>query len=284
MTRRLGRLLREPLLHFAMIGGLIFLLFATVNDTRETPANVIVITAGRIDQLAASFSSVWKRSPTPDEIKALIKGEVREEVYYRDALALGLDKNDAIVRRRLKQKMEFLTDTGAYLQKPAAGELNAYLAANAKTYRHGARLAFEQIYLGKSPDPASIAQSLSALRSNAVPDPFTLGKRTFLPTQLRPSLPNAVDSMFGRGFFERLAKLSPGVWSGPVTSTYGAHLVRIVRSVPARMPPLDEVRDAVLRDWKAAKAREIRERDYAKRRKRYVVEIHRPVVKKTETQ
>jgi hypothetical protein len=108
MTRRLGRLLREPLLHFAMIGGLIFLLFAAVNDTRETPANVIVITAGRIDQLAASFSSVWKRSPTPDEIKALIKGEVREEVYYRDALALGLDKNDAIVRRRLKQKMEFL--------------------------------------------------------------------------------------------------------------------------------------------------------------------------------
>jgi hypothetical protein len=245
---------------------------------------VIVITAGRLDQLAASFSSVWKRSPTPDEIEALIKGEVREEVYYRDALALGLDKNDAIVRRRLKQKMEFLTDTGAYLQKPAAGELKAYLAANAKTYRHGARLAFEQIYLGKSPDPASIAQSLSALRSNSVPDPFTLGKRTFLPTQLRPSLPNAVDSMFGRGFFKRLAKLSPGAWSGPVTSTYGAHLVRIVRSVPARMPPLDEVRDAVLRDWKAAKAREIRERDYAKRRKRYVVEIHRPVVKKTETQ
>jgi hypothetical protein len=281
---KLKRLLREPLLHFAMIGGLIFVVFAAADDTREAPANVIVITAGRLDQLAASFSSVWKRSPTPDEIEALIKGEVREEVYYRDALALGLDKNDAIVRRRLKQKMEFLTDTGAYLQKPAAGELKAYLAANAKTYRHGARLAFEQIYLGKSPDPASIAQSLSALRSNSVPDPFTLGKRTFLPTQLRPSLPNAVDSMFGRGFFKRLAKLSPGAWSGPVTSTYGAHLVRIVRSVPARMPPLDEVRDAVLRDWKAAKAREIRERDYAKRRKRYVVEIHRPVVKKTETQ
>jgi hypothetical protein len=135
-----------------MIGGLIFLLFAAVNDTRETPANVIVITAGRIDQLAASFSSVWKRSPTPDEIKALIKGEVREEVYYRDALALGLDKNDAIVRRRLKQKMEFLTDAGAYLQKPSAGELEAYLTANAKTYRHGARLAFEQIYLGEARD------------------------------------------------------------------------------------------------------------------------------------
>jgi hypothetical protein len=145
-------------------------------------------------------------------------------------------------------------------------------------------LAFEQIYLGKSPDPASIAQSLSALRSKSVPDPFTLGKRTFLPTQLRPSLPNAVDSMFGRGFFERLAKLPPRVWSGPVRSTYGAHLVRIVRNVPARMPTLDEVRDAVLRDWKAAKAQELRKRDYAKRRKRYVVEIHRPVVNKTETQ
>jgi hypothetical protein len=267
-----------------MIGGLIFVVFAAADDTREAPANVIVITAGRLDQLAASFSSVWKRSPTPDEIEALIKGEVREEVYYRDALALGLDKNDAIVRRRLKQKMEFLTDTGAYLQKPAAGELKAYLAANAKAYRHRPRLAFEQIYLGKSPDPERIARSLNALRSNAVPDPFTLGKRTFLPTQLRPSLPNAVDSTFGRGFFERLAKLSPGVWSGPVTSNYGAHLVRIVSTVPARMPSLDEMRDAVLKDWKAAKARELRERDYAKRRKRYVVEIHRPAVTKTEKQ
>ncbi len=109
--KSLPRLLREPLLHFLAIGGLIFLLFAAADDTRETPADVIVITPERIDQLAAGFSSVWNRLPTDDELDALIEEHVRGEVYYREALALGLDRNDAVVRRRLRQKMEFLTDS-----------------------------------------------------------------------------------------------------------------------------------------------------------------------------
>ena len=274
--KRLMRLLREPLLHFAAIGGLIFLLFGAVDDTPEAPpANVIVITPGRIDQLAAEFRSIWKRTPTGDELDALIDGDIREEVYYRAALALGLDKNDPIVRRRLRQKMEFLTDTGAYLQEPSAGELEAYLAANKKAYRHDPRLAFEQIYLGKSPGPESITRSLSALRSDSATGPSTLGDRTFLPAQLGLSPPNAVDGTFGPGFFERVAKFSPGVWTGPVASSYGMHLVRIVDSLPARTPTLDKVRDALLRDWKAAKALKLRERDYAARLKHFVVEIRR---------
>jgi len=277
------RLLREPLLHFVAIGSLIYLVFVAVNDARKAPADVIVITSQRIDQLAAGFNSVWKRRPTRDELNALIEGDIREEVYYRQALALGLDKNDAIVRRRLRQKMEFLTDTSAYLKKPSAGELKAYLSLNEKTYRQGGRLAFEQIYLGKSPDSESIARSLSALRSNSASDHSKLGQRTFLPARLRLSLPNAVDGTFGAGFFERIAKSSPGIWIGPVTSTYGAHLVRIMSSVPARTPKLDEIRDAVLRDWKAAKAEELRERDYVKRRKRFVVEVRRRDVQPLES-
>jgi hypothetical protein len=236
---------------------------------------VIVITPGRIDQLAAGFRSVWKRNPTRGELDALIDGDIREEVYYREALALGLDKNDPIVRRRLRQKMEFLTNTGAYLQEPTAGELEAYLAANEKAYRHPPRLAFEQIYLGKSPDPKNITRALSAIRSNSATDPSMLGERTLLPAQLGLSLPNAVDGTFGQGFFELLAKFLPGVWTGPVASSYGVHLVRIVDSLPARKPTLDEVRDAVLRDWKAAKALELRERDYATRLKQFIVEIRR---------
>jgi len=269
------RLLREPLLHFVVLGGMIYLVFVAVSGARKAPIDHIVVTPQRIDQLAAQFSSVWKRAPTRDELSALIEGDIREEVYYRDALALGLDRNDAIVRRRLRQKMEFLTDTGAYLQEPSADELDAYLAANEKAYRHGPRLAFEQIYLGKSPTPDSIARSMSALRSTPSIDPSTLGERTLLPAQLGLSLPNAVDGTFGRGFFERIAKFSPGMWSGPVQSGYGFHLVRIVSRQNARTPKLDDVRAAVLRDWKSAKAKELRERDYATRRKRFVVEIRR---------
>ncbi len=157
----LMRLLREPLLHVLAIGGLIFLLFAAVDDTGEAPADVIVITPERIDQLAAGFSSVWKRMPTDDELNALIDEEVREEVYYRGALALGLDRNDTIVRRRMRQKMEFLMDTGAYLLEPSAGKLEAYFAANEQTYRRGPRLAFEQVYLGETPGAETITRALS---------------------------------------------------------------------------------------------------------------------------
>lgn len=119
--RVLLRLLREPLLHFLVIGGLIFLLYSAVDDTRETPADVIVVTPARIDQLAADFKAVWKQMPTADELDALIEEHVREEVYYREALALGLDRNDTVVRRRLRQKMEFLTDTGALYSETRCG-------------------------------------------------------------------------------------------------------------------------------------------------------------------
>ena len=267
------RLVRQPLLHFLAIGGLIFLVFAAIDDKGEAPANVIVVTPERINQLAAGFRSVWKRMPTDDELDALIDENIREEVYYREALALGLDRNDAVVRRRLRQKMEFLADTGADLLKPAAGELEAYYAANEQTFRRGPRLAFEQLYLGETPDRDSITRSLSALRSNHAANPAALGQRTLLPARLGLSPPNAIDGVFGQGFFERLAELPPGEWAGPVESAYGIHLVRIPDRLPARTPPLEEVRDAVLRHWKTAKAEEIRELQYARLRERFVVEI-----------
>jgi hypothetical protein len=267
------RFLRQPLLHFLAIGGLIFLVFALVDDSRETPTDVIVITPERVNQLKAGFRSVWRRLPTDAELNALIDEDIREEVYYRAALGLGLDRDDALVRRRLRQKMEFLSDTGADLLEPAAGELEAYLIANEATFRREPRLAVEQIYLGETPGRESVTRLLRALRSNPAADPATLGERTLLPARLSLSPPNAIDGVFGQGFFERLAKLPPAEWAGPVESSYGVHLVRIPEQRPARTPPLEEVRDAVLRDWKAAKAEEIRELQYARLRERFVIEI-----------
>jgi len=271
----LKRFLREPLFHFAAVGALIFAFFVAINDTDRASAERIVITPERIDQLATGFSSVWKRTPSEDELSALIDEDIREEVYYREAVALGLDKNDVIVRRRLRQKMEFLTDTGAYLLDPPAGELETYFAANEQAYREGPRVALEQIYLGKSPTPEAAKRSLSALRSGREISPSSLGERSLLPAQLHLSPPNGIDDVFGKGFFDRVEEFPPGAWSGPVASAYGVHLVRILESLPARTPPLEEVRDAVLRDWKEAKAQEIREKDYAERREHFVIEIRR---------
>ncbi len=273
--KHLMRLLREPLFHFLAIGALIFVVFLTVDDRRQAPTDVIIITPERIDQLAAGFNSVWKRMPTDDELDALIDEDVREEVYYREALALGHDRNDAMVRRRKRQKMEFLLDSGAGLLKPSVGELEAYFAANEEPYRLEPRLAFEQIYLGENASPETVARLLSVLQSDPATDPFTLAKPTLLPAELGLSSADVVFGVFGKGFFEQLVALPPGVWAGPVASTYGVHLVRIVDSLPARTPRLQEVREDVLRDWKMAKANEIRDRDYARRRARFVIEIRR---------
>ena len=272
---QLMRLLREPLFHFVAIGGLLFVLYAAVDDRRDAPANVIIITPERIDQLSGRFSSVWQRMPSDDELDALIEEEVRAEVYYREALALGLDRNDAIVRLRMRQKMEFLMDTGAYLQEPAEGELEAYFIANAGYYRSKLRLAFEQIYIGEAPASDAIAQSLGALRSVPPADPATLGAHSLLPAQLGLSPSNAVDGVFGEGFFDLVAELPTGEWAGPVVSAYGVHLVRVLATLPARTPPLEEIRGAVLKNWREAKAQEIREQVYAERRAHFTVEIRR---------
>ena len=267
------RFLREPLLHFIAIGGLFFLIYTAVNDTYDKSTDTITITPERINQIATRFNGVWNRRPTNEELDNLIEEEIRSEVYYRDALALGLDKNDVIVRRRLQQKMEFLTDTGIYLQEPSEGELEAYFAANEQAYQSEPRLAFEQIYLGESPSEETVSQALKTLLSEPIVDPSTLGRHTLLPAQLKLSPPAVIDRVFGKGFYSQIAELTPGEWGRPVTSAYGKHLIRTLDGQPASTPPLEEVRDSVVKDWQYAKAGENREQDYATRRSRYTVKI-----------
>ena len=280
----LQRLLREPLLHFLAIGALLFLVFGMMSEPGPTQADTIVVGPDQIEQLTAGYQAVWKRPPTNEELRVMIDGFVREEVYYREALSLGLDRDDAVIRRRLQQKMEFLTDSGADLLEPVAGDLEAYFADNKQTYSEQPRLSFEQIYLGETPSPETVTGSLNTLRSDPATDPSVLGERSLLPAQLGLSRPEAIDGTFGEDFFERIAEIKPGAWAGPVKSGYGVHLVHILDSLPARMPPLEEVRDAVLRDWKAAKALEIRELLFSRLRERYIVEIRSGDAKTAEAQ
>ena len=280
MRRLFKRLLGEPLFHFFLVGSLIFLVYLSLSDTTEGQRDVIVITSERIEQLVAQHVATWNRDPTEDELDALIDDEVREEVYYRDALALGLDKNDAVVRRRLRQKMEFISSDSAALLEPLAGELESYVAANPKMYRHASRLAFEQIFLGTGPEDASVSRLLNSLRSSTTADLADIdladrGERSFLPAQLELSSLAAVNGTFGADFYEQLEELPTGRWEGPVNSAYGFHLVRILDSEPAVTPELSAIRERVLWDWRAEKTLTLRKQDYNNRLQRFIVEIRR---------
>ncbi|MCF6264380.1 MAG: peptidyl-prolyl cis-trans isomerase [Xanthomonadales bacterium] len=279
------RLLREPLFHFIVIGWLMFLAYNAMNpSTSAAPLNVITINAKNIERIRGGFIGVWKREPEEAELSALIADAVREEVYYREALALGLDKGDALVKRRMRLKLEFLMDSASSAIEPVAGELEALFAASPENYLQEARVAFEQIYLGENPDPADIKSTLAQIQAKPDADIYLLARRSQLPLQLGLATPDAVSGVFGRGFFDKVSALEPLQWTGPVSSSYGVHIVRVLDILPAQTPKLAEVHALVLRDWRTAKRAEIQDRDYAERLKRYVVEINRDDSVKMVTQ
>ncbi len=274
MKMILMRLLREPLLHFFALGALIFAIYANLDVRNEASPDVIFISATQIDRLATQFTSTWRRPPTDEELDHLIDEYVREEVYSREALTLGLDQNDAVVRQRMRQKIEFLADTGAQMLEPTADELQTYLATNDEKYNLKQLRALEQIFLGQTPNEDDITRELQALNADPTRNTSALGKPSMLPAELRLSLPQAIDSVYGNGFFAQIENFPVGQWSGPVVSAYGVHLVRVLDTQGARALSSEEMRATVLRDWQAGKAIELRELDYLARRERFTIEIY----------
>jgi hypothetical protein len=265
------RLLREPLFHFLIIGSLLFVLYSAVSGPAPAPINTILITPERVTQLASGFEAVRKRPPTDDELQVLVDSFIRQEVYYREALALGLERDDTVIRRRLQQKMEFLTDTGAELIEPQSGELEKYYEANIAKFEESPAIALTQVFLGQQPSDDRISETLAALRSDPASDPVKWSDVTLLPTALRLSTSTEIDGMFGTGFFDGLIQMPVMDWSGPIQSGYGLHLVRIDEQLLARVPPLDEVRGSIEREWRAEKSKELHELVYARLLQRYTV-------------
>lgn len=268
-----ARLVREPLLQFSVIGIAIFIIYTALQPPEQQQANSIIVTPQRIAQLKQGYQAVWNRPPTDEQTAALIDNFVKEEVFYREARALGLDRNDTVIRQRLRQKMEFLTSTGADLLKPDEQGLKAYFTANKDTYKRQPRVAFDQVFLGEAPSQKDVSELLLALQSKPQADFSVLGMRTLLPPRTQLSTPATIGNVFGQDLFEQLDTIAPDIWSGPVKSSYGYHLVRIIENIPASYPALSEVRDIVVRDWLRAKTEELRELNFQLLREKYVVEI-----------
>jgi hypothetical protein len=267
---QLKRILREPLLHFFILGVLIFALFSWVNDDDMRAPDEIVIDTARIDALDSQFRRVWQRPPTPEELSGLVDNWIREEVLYREGMALGLDRGDPVLRRRIAQKIEFISEELDVLP-PTEQELKAWFEDYADDYRLDPRFSFRQLYFnptvrGESLDRA-IESARKALAAGNVPDSDT----TLLPAKVNDASLAEIRRAFGDGFAESLAGLSVGEWLGPVASGYGAHLVRIDQTQAARIPGFDEVRAAVERDFRANRASEFRDAFYDTLRQRYTV-------------
>jgi hypothetical protein len=249
------RFLREPLLHFVVLGAALFLVHAVASDVFSTDASRrIAITEPEIELLAGGFGRQWQRPPTEDELRALVDGRVREEVLYREALAVGLDQNDVIVRRRMVQKMELLSQDLATLADPRDQELRAFFQERQEEYRVPPRISFSHVYFNtdrRGPAAEEDARRALAELRAATPPPRRAperGDRFMLQHDYALRSPLEVQQLFGARFAERLFELELG-WYGPVVSGYGIHLVYVGERVEGRIPEYEEVRDRLVNDY-----------------------------------
>lgn len=277
----LRALLREPLLHFVVLAALLFALNAWLAPGAEGIKGEIKVSEARARTLAENFRRTWQRLPTRPELDALVADHVREEVLVREALALGLDRDDIIVRRRLRQKMEFFSEEGAALVQPTEQELARYLSEHPDAFRSEAVTTFAQVFLdparrGKTLD-ADARRLLATLERGTTNDLSQLGDRlTLLQSRYESIAQRDVTTLFGKAFADALLDQPVGQWRGPIASGYGAHLVRVESAALAAPASLASVRPLVEREWRIAKRREIADAHYEKLAKQYRIVIDLP--------
>jgi hypothetical protein len=270
---RLRTWLREPLLHFVVIGAGIFAAHALL---RGPPDSQIIVSAEFVEGLREEHQTRAGRPPTSEETRGLIARYVEEEVLHREALALGLDTGDVIVRRRLVQKMQFLLEDEAAGVEPSEEELRAHLDAAADRYRSPPVISFRHVFVSRDRrgegTKAEAARLLDALRGGA--DPGSLGDPFLQGSAWSKRTAKEIDAVFGAAFAEGAFAVKEGLWAGPIESSYGAHLIFVSERAEGRAPALSEVRAKVREDWRAARREEARRAAMERLRARYRVIVN----------
>jgi peptidyl-prolyl cis-trans isomerase C len=267
----------EPLVHFLLAGLALFLFFAWRGDAVDPESRTITITEQQVERLAASWAQTWQRPATQAEIDGLIRDHVKEEVYYREGLRMGLDQDDSIIRRRIRSKMEFLASSQVENEAPSDAALQAMLDKKTHVYAADARYSFDQIYLAAQDEAAARARATQMLAAlNKGTDLQKLGDAISLPRS-----PDDVDRArialdFGDDFAAALAGLKVGAWAGPVVSGFGLHLVRIRAVQASTKPKLADVRQSVENDWRAQTAKDREAKAYQALLDSYTIKIAKP--------
>jgi len=278
------RWLREPLLHFLLLGAVLFGVYEFTQAGQTVPVSSMEIrlTLNELTQLALLFQSQWNREPTPEELNRLIENKIQDEILYREALAMGLDKDDEIVKRRMAQKMQFLTEDVAAAREPAAAELKNWYEGNSARFAQPNRVSFRHLYF--SPDRRGnrarddAAQALAKLAGqpedsrlvSSLADPFMFQE------YYRDRSPEFLGKEFGPQFAQAVAKLTPGSWQGPIESGFGWHLVFVDTVIPGRVPAFDEVEPDVKTAWLNEQKARSWQKTYEELRAKYTVLLPAP--------
>jgi hypothetical protein len=263
---------RDPILHFLLIGGLLFVVYGKVAPM-DNGGERIVVTQALVDELARQHQVRWMRPASEQELASLVDAHVRDEIMYREGLALGLDRDDPVIKRRVRQKLDVVIEEQLAGAVPSDAELSAFLARHAARYTRPASLSFEQIFFDGQPTVPEVERAVATAQAALARgvDAQALGQPTLLPRSVDRQSVERIMRDFGGAFTAQLSQLPEGVWTGPVASSLGAHLVRISERTQAVLPPLEEVRQQVTRDWENERRDSSREVTYRQLRNRYLV-------------
>ena len=270
-------LLKEPLFQFLVLGAALFGLFHVVGNKKADAPEKIVVSSARIENLADGFARTWRRPPGKEELQGLVDDYIRDEVFYREGRAAGLDRDDVIIRRRVRQKMEFFAED-ASVPEPSEAQLAAYLEANPERFKTEERLTFRQVFLSATRRGAAIdrdgeqvsntlALADKAVDTAAFGDPFLLGE------EFRSVSLTELAGIFGDVFAKRMAALELNRWRGPIPSSFGHHFVYISERIQGGTPPLDAIRDTVRSEWSNARRLEAEHKLYGSLRERYEIVV-----------
>ena len=267
--------MREPLVHFLFIGMLLFVLFNWISAQQGGSERQVVLSSAMVNEIAQGFQSTWQRPPSAEELQGLLEARVREELLFREGLALGLEADDPVIRRRIAQKVDVLAEESALVDAASDSQLEDYLQRNAARYALPAEVAFEQVLF----DPnrhgenlqANLRDGLQRLQAGASAE--QIGDRTQLPARVAKTPADLLARDFGESFTAVLSGLPVGSWAGPVSSGFGWHLVRLQSLTPGRPATLSEVRKTVERDWENERRLRARQTFYDQLADKYEVII-----------
>ncbi len=269
------RLLKEPVLQFLILGGGLFAAYAAFAPPEEPPRETIVVTAERVESLSANFERTWRRSPTGQELDGLIEDYLAEELMYREALKIGLDRDDLIVRRRMRQKMKLLLADALAQAAPDEDLLRAFYLAEKERYHAPALLTFQQIHLKQNGD-VNWPDLLNRINDDPLFDLAAFASPSLLPPAMDDATTQDIGRSFGGDFADAVVELPSGEWNGPVESSYGWHLVRVERATPGEARPFEEVREMVSRDFEYQRERETRAEVLKRLKENYDITIESP--------
>ena len=272
-SSRKRSLFQQPLLHFLLIAAVIFAVNKLRGEQDSTRKNHIVVTVAQVERMADLWAQTWGRPASESELQELVRDHIKEEIFYREALKLGLDINDIVIRQRLRQKMEFFASGDAETIELDNATLQAFYKQNLEKYRESPTYDFEQIYFADE-DEDQLAIFLTALQTGT--NKNNLDDSISLPRKMTRADELAIVRNFGSAFYKTLGTLEVGTWYGPVVSGFGQHVVKINRKEPASIPKLSDIRMTVENDWRAKQHAISLDTALQTLRSNYIIEIEAP--------